>query len=53
MCNRCAVRTFGLCSVDVYVNPLVVTCDIGELVDALLVDLVPLADPELLADQTK
>jgi hypothetical protein len=29
-----------------------VTCDIGELVDALLVDLVPLADPEFLADQT-
>ena len=50
MGNRCAVRTFGLGPLDIDVDPLVVTGGVGEVVDALLVDLKSLADAEFLPD---
>src|SRR5271156_5128297 len=47
----CTVRTFGTRAVGIDVDPLVIAGDIGERVDALLVDACPVADAQLLADE--
>jgi hypothetical protein len=39
------------CAFDVCVDPLAVFGDVGEVVDALLVDLFPAADTQFLADE--
>ena len=51
MRDRRAVGTLGLGPLDVDVDPLVVAGDVGEVVDALLVDVQPFADAEFGADQ--
>jgi hypothetical protein len=52
MRDRRAVGTFLLGPLDIDVDPLVVAGDIGEVIDALLVDFQPFADAEFGADQT-
>ncbi len=49
--DRSAVGTLGLGAGDIDVDPLVVAGDIGEIVDALLVDIHPVADAEFGADR--
>jgi hypothetical protein len=49
--NRCAIRALGPGPFYVDVNPLVVDGDIGELVDAILVDHEPAADTQFGTDQ--
>jgi hypothetical protein len=46
-----SVLAFSLCAFDVDVDPLAVFGDVGEGVNALLVDLFPAADTQFLADE--
>src|SRR3981081_3809838 len=49
MCDRLAARHLALGALDIDVDPLMVAGRVGEFVDLLLGDRVPIADPDLLA----
>ena len=49
MGDRLAARHVLLGPLDVDVNPLVITCRLGELVDSVLCNLDPVANPNFLA----
>jgi len=46
------VLAFSLCAFDVYVDPLAVFGDVGEVVDARLSYFEPIARGDLLADES-
>jgi hypothetical protein len=50
--DRAAEGALRLRALDVHVDPLVVAGGVGELVDVLLGDLVPVAAAELAADES-
>src|ERR1700730_7924875 len=49
MRDRLAARHFALGALDIDMDPLMVAGRVGEFVDLLLADRVPVADPDLLA----
>src|ERR1700730_10534367 len=49
MRDRLAARHFALGALDIDMDPLMVAGRVGEFVDLLLGDRVPVADPDLLA----